>query len=289
MNVFRDKYKVDLSKNQDDTVEYTGLKFNPNITAKEISKEQLVEFANLVKGTPHENLIAFKNPKVQELVDYIMATIIFENERLNSPNYFPIQIYRRYKSDNSLKNKILNWENREDKQGSSITDYLGFKIIPEAEHSIFTADGDPILKEMIDKREETRKFIADMYKELSDSPTLTFEEYCIKCSQVLHKLIDIFPIEAVARKEYYNSLIEKIASHLESYTSMFEDSDIPMHLNEILQMTNVNIKSLLSELTLNYPNEVVLYKLKNDLMHTFENSDLLKELRNFSFTRFRKN
>ena len=283
MNEFRDKYKVDLSNPQDDTKEYTGLKFNPNLAAREISKEQLLEFAKLVSGTPNENLIAFKDPKVQELVDYIMAAIIFENERLNSPNFFPIQIYRRYKSDNSLKNKMAEWESREEKHGVAIPDYLGFKIIPEAEHSIFTSDGDPILKNMIDKREETRKFIADMYKDLSDSPTLTFEEYCQKCIQVLHKLIATFPKEALTRKKYYKELIEEVTSDSESYTGMFEDSQIPMELDEIIQTSNVNIKSLLSELTLNYPNEVVLYKLKKDLMNTFENSDLLKELRNFNF------
>ena len=283
MNEFRDKYKVDLSNPQDDTKEYTGLKFNPNLAAREISKEQLLEFAKLVSGTPNENLIAFKDPKVQELVDYIMAAIIFENERLNSPNFFPIQIYRRYKSDNSLKNKMAEWESREEKHGVAIPDYLGFKIIPEAEHSIFTSDGDPILKRMIDRREETRKFIADMYKDLSDSPTLTFEEYCQKCIQVLHKLIATFPKEALTRKKYYKELIEEVTSDSESYTGMFEDSQIPMELDEIIQTSNVNIKSLLSELTLNYPNEVVLYKLKKDLMNTFENSDLLKELRNFNF------
>lgn len=283
MNEFRDKYKVDLTNPQDDTKEYTGLRFNPNLAAREISKEQLSEFAELVSGTPNENLIAFKDPKVQELVDYIMAAIIFENERLNSPNFFPIQIYRRYKSDNSLKNKMTEWESREEKQGVAIPDYLGFKIIPEAEHSIFTSDGDPILKRMIDRREETRKFIADMYKDLSDSPTLTFEEYCQKCIQVLHKLIATFPKEALTRKKYYKELIEEVTSDSESYTGMFEDSQIPMELDEIIQTSNVNIKSLLSELTLNYPNEVVLYKLKKDLMNTFENSDLLKELRNFNF------
>lgn len=283
MNEFRDKYKVDLTNPQDDTKEYTGLRFNPNLAAREISKEQLSEFAELVSGTPNENLIAFKDPKVQELVDYIMAAIIFENERLNSPNFFPIQIYRRYKSDNSLKNKMTEWESREEKQGVAIPDYLGFKIIPEAEHSIFTSDGDPILKRMIDRREETRKFIADMYKDLSDSPTLTFEEYCQKCIQVLNKLIAVFPKEALTRKKYYKELIEEVTSDSESYTGMFEDSQIPMELDEIIQTSNVNIKSLLSELTLNYPNEVVLYKLKKDLMNTFENSDLLKELRNFNF------
>lgn len=281
MNEFREKYKVDLDN--DDTKEYTGVKFNPNVTAKEISREQLLEFAELVKGTSNENLIAFKDPKVQELIDYIMATIIFENERLNSPNFYPIQIYRRYKSDNSLKNKILEWESREEKQGFAITDYLGFKIIPEAEHSIFTSNGDPVLKKMIDEREETRKFIADMYKELSDSQFLTFEEYCQKCIQVLNKLISVFPKEAVTRKQYYMGLIDKVTSDSESYSSMFEDSDTPMQLDEIISMAGVNIKSLLSELTLNYPNEVILYKLNKDLMNTFENSDLLKDLRNFNF------
>lgn len=80
--------------------------FDPNSEAKEIAKIQLKEFAELVKGTPNEELIAFKNPKVQELIDYIMATIIIENQTINAPDAFPIEIHSRYKSDKSLSGKL---------------------------------------------------------------------------------------------------------------------------------------------------------------------------------------
>ena len=147
MSEFSDKYAV----------------FNPNTTAKEISDEQLVEFAELVKGTPNADLVAYKDPKVQELVDFITAAIICENNRING-DAFPIQISRRYKADDSLKKKMEEWSKREEKDGMQVTDYLGLKIIPESQHSIFSSDGDPVLQNMINKREEYRSFIAEKYK-----------------------------------------------------------------------------------------------------------------------------
>ena len=83
-------------------------KFDPNIAYKEIMEEQLAHFAKLVKDTQNEMLIAYKDPKVQELVDFILNAIIFENEILNRET-FPIQIYSRYKADLSLENKLRDW------------------------------------------------------------------------------------------------------------------------------------------------------------------------------------
>ncbi len=260
MNDFKEKYK-----------------FDPNNASKEIFKEQLVTLSNLVSGTPQEELIAFKDPKVQELVDYIMAAIIIENQRINGSDTFPIQIYRRYKSEESLKSKMEDWSKRDDKQGKTISDYLGFKIIPEAEHSIFYST-DSVLQGMISKREEVRAFIANMYNELSENQTMTFKQYSQKCRKVIRQLISIFPVEATARKSYYKSLLKTLNTDHKNYNDFLEDPNVPLTLEEILDLTTVNIKKLLSELTFQYPNEVILYKLKSDLMNTFQSSDMLKYL-----------
>lgn len=260
MSEFSDKYAV----------------FNPNAEANAIADEQLVEFANLVKGTPNEDLVAYKDPKVQELVDFITAAIICENGRIND-DPFPIQISRRYKADSSLKGKINEWSKREEKDGVQVTDYLGLKVIPEAEHSIFTSTGDPILQKMIDKREMYRSFIADKYKNL-ECWTLTFMEYRAECEEVITALCNIFPKEATARREYYKSLSSRLEEDYLAFADMVEDVDEPMSLAEITSLASVSIKKLLNELTLNYPNEVMLYKLRKDLMNTFESSDMLRAL-----------
>lgn len=270
---FRKKYSVE-------SIETEEKEFNPNKAAQEIMDEQLLEFASLVKGTPNEELIAFKDPKVQELVDFVMAAIILENERINAPDAFPIQIYRRYKSDQSLKDKMNEWSTREEKQGKQVTDYLGFKIIPEAEHQIFFAGGDKELQRMIEKSEKIRTFVSSMYQSLSDETTLTFENYTKKCIDILRQLYRCFPKEASERRKFYQNKSKQIKRDFDSYSTMFEDPNVPMSLEEISKLTDVNIKQLLSELSKIYANEVYLYKLRSDLMNTFSNSELLKFLRN---------
>lgn len=255
-------------------------RFDPNTAAKEIASEQLLSFAELVRETPNKNLLAFKDPKMQELVDFIMCAIILENERINGVDAFPIQIYRRYKSDNSLKEKMEEWADRPEKKGKQVTDYLGFKIIPEAEHSVFFSGGDPVLQDMINRREATRAFIADAYKGLSEMPSMTFQTYCDECQEVLKRLKSIFPEECDARRAHYDYLSDVVQEDLKSYMELVEDPNEKMTLTRISKLTNVSIKKLLSELTLNYPNEVILYKLKSNLLNTFKNSELLKALRN---------
>lgn len=288
MDNFRDKYKVDLNATKeimdDDTKVYTGEEqFNPNLTAKDIAVEELKEFAELVRGTENENLIAFRNKKIQELTDYIMSAIIIENEKINGPDAFPLQIFRRYKSINSLKDKIDNWSKREDRKGKQISDFLGFKIIPESEPPIFYSDGDPILRQMIDQKEKIRTFVAKTYRDIEKNPTMTYAQYCRKTIKVLYKLIDIFPAEASTRIHYYEELIEKIKQGMTSYNELFEDSNLPMHFRHISSIADVDMIHLISELTKNYHSEVVLYKLRRDLLNIFENSEILKNLRSISF------
>jgi len=256
-------------------------RFDPNAAAREIASEQLVSFAELVKGTPNEDFLAFKDPKMQELIDFIMCAIILENERINGEDTFPIQIYRRYKSDNSLREKMEEWEGRPEKKGMQVTDYLGFKIIPEAEHSIFYSGGDPVLQEKMNKREQTRSFISETYRSLSENPNMTFSDYAAKCQEVLQKLKDVFPEQCDARRAHYDYLADVIKEELETYIELVEDPNEEISLARFSRLTNVNIRRLLSELTLNYPNEVTLYKLRNDLLNTFQNSELLRTFRNF--------
>lgn len=261
MNDFKEKYR-----------------FDPNTAAKEILNEHFLEFANLIKGTPNETFIAYKDPKVQELVNLIISAIIFENERINAPETFPIEIYSRYKADLSMKNKMEDYASREDKKGAKVTDYLGIRIVPEAEHTIFFSDGDTVLQEMINKREKIRTFITDISTEISQKPYMTFDYYSKKCQEVLEKLIDVFPEEAINRKKYYQEMINTIQMDYLEYIDTMEDSQAPLPLYKIKQLTNINIRTLLTELTLNNPNEVILYKLRDNLMNTFQKSDLLHSL-----------
>ena len=269
---FRNQYKI-----PEITTNLMG-EFSPNKTARDIYLQQLVEFSELVKDTPNKDLIAFKDPMVQDLVDYIMAAIVIENERINDSDVFPIQIYRRYKSNDSMAKKIEEWSGREEKKGAQVTDYLGFRVVPEAEHSVFYGDSDPVLQEMIDRRESMRLYLAERYKELSTSPEMTFNDYRLKCKEVLSKLKTVFPKEATTRIEYYDKLAETIDEDYNTYTTMLDDADEKLTLQDISELTHVNIKSLLTELTSQYPNEVMLYKLHKDLINTFENSELLRAL-----------
>lgn len=276
MNEFKERYRVDSDALEEN--ESSDLKIDPNKIAHEIAKEQLSDFADFVRGTPNEDLIAYKDPKVQELVDYIMAAIIIENGRMNNPDNFPIQIYRRYKSDKSLKDKMEKINDNPDFKGLPVPDFLGFKIIPEAQHSIFASNGDLILQAMINKREETRSFIASKYAQLAGIQEMTFEEYYKHTQEVIDKLVASFPYEAIERKFHYDELADELRSDIAIYEEMHENADNKMTLDEIFSITNVNINKLLAELTRTYPNEVVLYKLKKDLMNVFEHSEVLKNL-----------
>ncbi len=274
-NAFRRGLSVE-PKNEKD------ISFNPDAEAKNIEKQQLREFAKLVSGTDNENLIAFKDKKMQELINYIMATIIIENQRINTEDTFPIQILSRFKSDKSLANKLKEYSD-EGRKDMCVKDYFGIKIVPEAEHSVFYSNGDVTLQKMIDKREEVRLFIVGKYKELSEKPTMTFAEYVKSCNEVIKHLIKCFPKEATARKKHYNTIIKKIEDELQVYQDTVEDPNEDLSLNEIGKMTDVNIKKLLTDLNLCYADEVKLYKLRSDLMNVFTQSPILKGLRNYSF------
>lgn len=281
MNDFKDKresFQSSLNPINDETSNENQYKFDPNSTAKEIMNEQLLEFARLLKGTQNEELIAYKDPKVQELVNYILTTIILENERINKDS-FPLSIYSRYKSDNSLENKLIDYASRDDKQDTQISDYLGIRVVPETEHSIFFSDGDLELQKMIDKREAVRTFISEKYKELSENPNVTFKVYCDRCKEILLTLKNIFPEEAVERKKYYDELISSLKDSFLEYTGTVEYADEPIDFKEISEITGINIMELLSELSLQNPNEVTLHKLTSDLINTFNTSELLRALR----------
>lgn len=278
MNESAKKFREQYAINPSVETENSEKQFDPNVAAKEIELEQLKEFAKLVKDTPNENFVAFKDPKVQELVDYIMSAIILENERINAPDAFPLQIYRRYKSDQSLQNKMEEWATRPEKDGKQVTDYLGFKIIPEAEHSVFYSGGDPELQKLIEKRERVRAFISDIYQALSKTPKLTLDEYTKKCSDVIRQLYRCFPKEATSRRTYYQNKLKTLKTDFDAYRDVVEDANAPMDLQDIYAVTDVNIQQLLRELSQNYSNEVTLYKVHSDLMNTFENSELLRSL-----------
>ncbi len=103
-----------------------------NVT-KAAENQKAIELAELVKGTDNEKLLAYRDPMVKKLVNYVMATVIFESLSSGSlePS-FPLKVYRRYKSNDSLSGKMA-------KKGLA-TDYLGFRFVPTTEHEIYFAD-----------------------------------------------------------------------------------------------------------------------------------------------------
>lgn len=257
--------------------------FDPNASSKEINDRQLLEFAEFIKGTPYEQFIAFKDQKVQELVDLIMATIVFEYDRLNGDD-LPIDIHNRYKAFESFKDKIYRYSEREDKKGVEVTDYLGFRVLPKEDTSILFSEGDSILQRKIDKTERIRKYVVSEYKDLSQNPNMSFIKYCEKCKSVLSRLKTVFPKKATDRIQYYDDLIKKVDENLETYCGMYENSeDIKnneiRHYKDISNLLSINILDHLKELEKLYPGEVILYKLNKNLLNVFENSELLNFLR----------
>lgn len=275
--IFQDELSKGVDTNSDSPNEQ--YKFNPNVVAKEIEKEQLMEFVGMIKGTPNENLIAFKDPKVLELIDFALAALPVEISRLNN-NTYPIQTYTRFKSNHSMKTKQEDWDTREERKGAKITDYFAIRIIPSKEPSLWTARGeDPELQRKIDRREMIRKYIEARNKKLYEKPTLTFEEYCKTCRGVITVLSHLFPKDAKIRKQYYKDLIDTVYEDYESYSQRVEDPNIPMPLDKITKYTKVNISKVLKELEKTNPTQVILHKLTNDLLNTFDNSELLQGLR----------
>lgn len=286
MNNFEEKRKdfqaglSSITKNTDSLMQSMNQEYNfdPNIAAEEIKSEQLLKFAKAVIGTPYEKFLVYKDPKVQELIEYIMVAIIDEYEKMYGDS-FPIEIHTRYKSDESLANKQERYSQREEKKGVEVTDYLGFRILPQKEIQILDADGDSILQVMIDKREEIANYITNEYRELSKNPNMTCYDYCEKCRVVLTALKDVFPEEATERKEYYNDLIHKIDENLNNYNYMIEDPEETKNFREFSDIISIDIKKYLAELEKHNSTETVLYVLNKRLMYIFENSESLKNLR----------
>ena len=50
-----------------------GIQYKPDDIAKVIKEEQDIKITQLLRGTPNEKLLAYSDPKVQELVHYIIA------------------------------------------------------------------------------------------------------------------------------------------------------------------------------------------------------------------------
>ncbi len=269
---FRQGYSISKSN---------GLQYDPNVIFGEIEKSQTLKLAQLISATDNNRLLLYKDPKVKELVNYILAAIIFENQHMTPvEDFFPIKISRRYKSNDSLAHKLT--------QKDIVTDYLGFKITPESEHDIFYST-DPVLQEMIDRRENVRRFVAESFKKLSKTKTTTFENYCMKCIEILDRLRTVFvdrslddtkysDTYATERKEDYERQKLEIYNALDDYQTLHGNEDEELTLDDISEIAKFDIKALLNELQNNMTNEVTLYQLRKNLMHIFENSDLLDGL-----------
>lgn len=223
---------------------------------------------------------------LENLCGYILPIIIFENENGNiNKDPFPIEIYSRYKSPKSTTDKVQDWSKRKEKKNAEISDYFAIRIVPSKEHSTFMAHGDAKLQELMDQREKVRRFIAKTSKSLSESPDMTFRQYCNKCNAALEKLKEIVPKdiegqEATKLIEFYDGLEEYIESCYDEYKNEYEDASETNnyeYYSELLK--NIDLESLLYELRDKNANEVVLYKLKKDMTNVFEQSEWLKSYR----------
>lgn len=256
-----------------------GIQYKPDDIAKVIKEEQDIKITQLLRGTPNEKLLAYSDPKVQELVHYIIAAIMYENEIIISPDKaFPLVIHSRYKSNTSLKNKV--------KQKDEVTDYLGFTILPEVEHDIFYSE-DPVLQEMIDRREEVRNSMTIIYKKLSSNRKITFSDYCDLCNETFNALKKVWIDKSANKSDYgserfmhYDELQKILDKNLQEYNCIVANPKTKMSFDEILKnCTSIDIKELLAELGRKLNNEVNLYQLTSNLESIFQNSSILSNLR----------
>ena len=258
--------------------------FNPNIASKEIAHQQSLEFIKKVIGTSYEKFIVCKSEKVQELLDYLKAIILYEDIRLNDDN-FPLEIHTRIKANPSLFNKIDRWSKRDDKQGIDISDYIACRILPQKTTPILDANGDSVLQEMLDRRDKVNDFLTDTYRGLSKKPNITCEDYCMKCLEAIEILKNLFPdvklqADGNDRLSFYSSMQKDIIFKLNKYKNMFEDSTSVLHYKELSEIFSIDLKKeLLEEIERHNETESVTYVLKKKIMNIFENSELLKEFR----------
>ncbi len=66
---FKKQYEFDLENKPNDMKD----DFNPNLEARRIAEEQFYEIAKMLKGTNHEDLIAYKDPYVRKLMRIYIA------------------------------------------------------------------------------------------------------------------------------------------------------------------------------------------------------------------------
>lgn len=149
--------------------------------------------------------------------------------------------------------------------------------------------GDPVLQDMIKRRDSVRRSINSIYRSLSKNKELTVEEYVNLCKKALNGLDESFTDMSLSeeerkkygslRKEEHAEKRQTLTKDLKSYKDMFENPNRKMPLSEIIgTYTFVDIRELLQELRSNLNNEVNLYKLKNDIMDMFKYSETLKTL-----------
>lgn len=290
---FKKQYEIDL---QSKSTESTQDDFNPNLAARQIAEEQFYDLAKMLKGTNHEDLIAYKDRYVRKLMGYILSVTIFENENKDiNKDPFPIEIYSRYKSNKSTNDKVVDWSTRKEKEDSEISDYFAIRIVPSKEHSIFMAHGDSKLQELMNQREKVRKFISTISNRLSNKPNMTCKQYCNTYKSVIKKLKEIIPNdikgqEATTLIDHYDDTEFIINSFFEEYKNTVEDIDEEYPYDYYSSMIKeydsdtfetADLDSIIYELRDKNANEVVLYKLKKDIMNVFEQSQWLESFRYF--------
>ena len=244
---------------------------NPNIVDTQTKNDIHLEFIRELVGTENERLIAYTDPYVKQLIDYVKAAILFEGKfSEEDENSFNYTISERTKSLKSLRKKI--------EQKGVVTDYLGMKIIPTGNPDILSSAGDTTLDKMLKEREKIRKFIKNKYKMISSNKMISFSSYIQECIEVYNKIIATFPPEATEVIGHYERRKQTLNDELENYKRIFGDEDVEKPISTIMQNSTFNLHYLLNRLKLKNNNKIILYVLKKNVMQTLEHSDIIQNL-----------
>ena len=182
----------------------------------------------------------FNSPEAQEYFHHLVADIMIEYSKHFEG--YNIECIYRFKSPQSLANKIIDYISRPEKHVSlpdnifdisPISDFFAMDIVLTDRPSSFHSK-DPEINELIQEKLDNQAFIAEMQEfrerliddEFSIKPEyiydVTKKEYYKKCQQIIDRLIAILPPEATNLVSKYTHQRESIVETLE-----FIDETLP--------------------------------------------------------------
>lgn len=182
----------------------------------------------------------FNSPEAQEYFHHLVADIMIEYSK--HFDGYNIECIYRFKSPQSLANKIVDYISRPEKHVSlpdnifdisPISDFFAMDIVLTDRPSSFHSK-DPEINELIQEKVDNQAFIAEMQEfrerliddEFSINPEyiydVTKKEYYKKCLQIIDRLIAILPPEATDLVSTYTKKRDAIIETLE-----FIDETLP--------------------------------------------------------------